>query len=514
MHTRRLAALLAVLGLLSVPARPARAEVPASGTRVAIGEGAPRFYMTYGHVEESELYAPISAPLQRLGVVLRRRGEDYEVLLDGRRRATWPIVTRRQAVPETGEHPCVLVMGGNVFVPVRAVSRLLRGRVGWSEAENLVTLQPPRPSASEPARPPSSAPEAAPALLSAVEVTAAGRGVRVRVHASRTVEPSWVALQHLNPPRIALDFRNARWADSIRLPGGVGAVSGVRTGSPEPGTARLVLELRSATVRLTALEVRGDGVVASVGSGPSIARAQVDSEVARALERRRRGWSLRASRGGLRLDEPRSERLLPPLDLEPAPVRPGRFRAQPAATLAGRTICLDPGHGGHDPGSLGRQSRESVLCLKMALELKRELAELGATVVMTRTREVGMEEAERLARANASGADCLISLHCNSMPRPNMASGTETYYYTAQSARLAAALHPRVVGVVSGRDGGIRNYRRLYMVRRTVMPSVLLEIAFIDHRQDEALLRGPSFASELARSLAQGLLDYFGTDVD
>ena len=70
-----------------------------------------------------------------------------------------------------------------------------------------------------------------------------------------------------------------------------------------------------------------------------------------------------------------------------------------------------------------------------------------------------------------------------------------------------------MVGTVRGRDGGIRNNRALYVCRKTTMPSVLLEIGYINHERDEALLVDADFQNKLAGNLAQGVMDYFGTDL-
>jgi N-acetylmuramoyl-L-alanine amidase len=487
---------------------PAVAEVGATGTRVAVAGGPARFYMTYGDVEESELYAPIVAPIQRLGVRFQRRGDDHDVLLDGKTAATWPIVTSREDVPDTGEHPCVLMMGGSTFVPVRALGQLLKARIGWNPKENIVTFTPPAP-----AEPPPGAPAEGAATLTGVEIVEAAGGVRIRVRGSGSIRARWVPLQHLSPPRIALDFPNARWAEGIALPPASGDVAGLRMGTPQPGLARLAIDLRSPTPKLTALDARGDTVEATVGEGVQIAKALDAEAVVRGLERRLKDRKQKPFRGAIAREIGETAEA-PEIDLNPEPVRPGRLKVRPALSLAGRTICLDAGHGGSDPGAHGVANNESVLCLEMILELKAALERLGARTVLTREGDVRLQPAERIAAVHASGAEICISIHCNSMPRPNLASGSETYFRTEQSARLAAALHPRVVAAVKGRDGGIRRHRNFYMVAQPRMPSVLLEIGYINHEGDEALLADPGFRTRLAASLAKGVLDFFGTDVD
>ena len=76
---RRGAALASVLTIVSVCAAPARAEVGASGTRLSVAGGTARFYMTYGHMDEPELYAPIAPELKRLQITLQEEGDSYVV---------------------------------------------------------------------------------------------------------------------------------------------------------------------------------------------------------------------------------------------------------------------------------------------------------------------------------------------------------------------------------------------------------------------------------------------------
>src|SRR5688572_360788 len=115
-----LAGLVLAAGIL----QPAYAEVTASGTRLAVGDGQPRSYMTYGTLAAGELYAPIIGPLFRLGVTIDRQGDQVEVFLRGRSVAKWPVVNTREALSGDVKKPQVLVMGGNVYFPVRKLSEI------------------------------------------------------------------------------------------------------------------------------------------------------------------------------------------------------------------------------------------------------------------------------------------------------------------------------------------------------------------------------------------------------
>jgi N-acetylmuramoyl-L-alanine amidase len=488
--------------------------------------------MTYGHADEPELYAPIVPELARLQVAFQRRGEDFLVFYRGNKIGEWPIVRSREDVPETGENPCVLVLGGNVYVPVRKLAELLPIDVKWDKKSNLVAVVPGAPKNGTAQAPtgirPSVRQEIQAITLSGITVEQNGAGVQIHVRSSAPVRPTWLNIK--NPQRIALDFPNARWADGIQVPAGVGVVNSFRTGQPTPATARLVMDVPGPQIRLTAVTIQQGEVQASVGTGAEVRTVKVDPAVQQQIAldqqiraiiiRNRPGYRI-TSRGGtgIGLDGSRINGLPDGPDSgEPGdggnPVQPPLdppHRRIPAGDLAGKLICVDAGHGGHSAGAKGLNNLEKDLCLGMAMQLKGALQARGATVIMPRTDDsyVGLDE--RCQFANSRGADLFISIHCNSTPRRNSASGSQTYWRTPQSLRLAQTLHPYLLGAVRGRDGGVHN-ASFAVIRETVMPSVLLEIAYINNERDEQLLANPSFHGNLAENIAKGVLEYFGTE--
>lgn len=107
----------------------------------------------------------------------------------------------------------------------------------------------------------------------------------------------------------------------------------------------------------------------------------------------------------------------------------------PAATAdAGRgnqlrTVVIDPGHGGKDPGCMTSRNRESRIVLKIALQLakkiKTDMPEVR--VILTRASDHFVDLAERAAIANRNRADLFISIHVNAHPKSKTLHGTETY---------------------------------------------------------------------------------------
>lgn len=522
LHRVALAATLSLVAL-GFQAIPAAAEIDASGTRLSIAGGAPRFYMTYGHFADAELYAPVMQPLRRAGVTFERVEDDYVLYIRGQKtQERWAIVRSRDEVPETGE-PCVLELGGQTFVPLKSIIRLAKLPYRWEKGSNQVVINPAGPGRLNPAV--TVKVDEKGVVLSGVSVEPKGAALQLRIRTSGAVEPRALRVSSDNSPRLCLDFRGAQWADKLVLPAAMGDLKALRVGYPPSGNvARLAVEVSAGEFNITSLRVERDEVVATISRGIQYRMASVapDAREEIALRRRRDLLVFAKGRGGEigGQEGPLDDNILRPIPGGGSvlPELPGgpefdNSRFNPAANLRGRNIVVDAGHGGRHAGAKGLYNLEKDLCLKMAIELQQALEARGANVIMTRTSDVFVSLDARCQIANRSGADIFISIHCNSMPRRNMQSGSETYWHSSeQSRRLARALHPRLVRAVKGRDGGIRN-RSFQVIRETSMPSVLLEIAYINNTLDEQLLADTSFHGRLAENLAQGVLDYFGKEV-
>lgn len=185
--------------------------------------------------------------------------------------------------------------------------------------------------------------------------------------------------------------------------------------------------------------------------------------------------------------------------------------------LAGRTIVVDPGHGGRDPGAIGPGgTQEKDVNLAIALQLARYLEQAGARVVLTRDRDVYVDLATRTRLANALRADAFISIHSDAIGAGRTASGTGTFYHPAPgeppdrsaSGRLGEAVQREVLAAIGLPDRGVRQ-RAFYVLLHTEMPAVLVEVAFIDNPAEEKLLRDPEFQRRAAAGIAQGVLRFF-----
>ena len=180
--------------------------------------------------------------------------------------------------------------------------------------------------------------------------------------------------------------------------------------------------------------------------------------------------------------------------------------ATPAFAL---TVVIDAGHGGHDRGGMpGQRIPEKTYALDVAKRLRSTLENAGVKTVMTRTGDYFVSLGGRCAVANRRRGTVFVSIHFNGAPREG-ANGIETYYYSRQSASLAAAIHRRVVSAAGTENRGVRR-RSFYVIHNTRGPAVLVECGFLTNRREGARISGsPGHRQGLANAIARGILDRY-----
>jgi N-acetylmuramoyl-L-alanine amidase len=180
--------------------------------------------------------------------------------------------------------------------------------------------------------------------------------------------------------------------------------------------------------------------------------------------------------------------------------------------LQGVKVCVDPGHGGSEKGSIGCSGEpESQLNLAIASKFKMALQQQGATVIMTReTQGENPSLNKRVDIATNEQADFLISIHNNALPDgrdPWQEHGTSDFWYHPQSMELARCLKDAVVEKIGFPDLGAR-WQNLALARGTAMPSVLVEVGFMIHPDEFAKLINENTQTEIAQALCAGLIKY------
>src|SRR2546421_10107060 len=175
-----------------------------------------------------------------------------------------------------------------------------------------------------------------------------------------------------------------------------------------------------------------------------------------------------------------------------------------SAFAQSRTIIIDPGHGGHDRGGVpGQRISEKDKCLDVGLRLRRLLIADGFRVIMTRDTDVFIPLPTRVAIANAHPGANFVSIHFNCASRSG-ANGIETYYFRSDSAGLAQSIHRNVVSSAPSENRGIRR-RGFYVLRRTSIPSVLVECGFLTNPTEGRLALTGDYRERLAEQIARGV---------
>ena len=248
---------------------------------------------------------------------------------------------------------------------------------------------------------------------------------------------------------------------------------------------------------------------------------------------------------------PRSESLTaPPVESTPGLELPLPTPPQPAQPRAKsfKTIVIDPGHGGKDPGARGqRGTEEKDITLKVALKLRDLLSrQRGIRVLMTRERDEFIELEDRAKFANGQEADLFVSIHVNSHPQRSV-KGIEIYHFGEAKDQRALEVAARENGTPLNSTGvgweylvadlltakkieeslelawtakeamvtnltdhyvlvdhGVKT-APFYVLRFTSMPSILAEIAYISNSAEEDLLRTGLFTTRVAEALMEGV---------
>ena len=217
-----------------------------------------------------------------------------------------------------------------------------------------------------------------------------------------------------------------------------------------------------------------------------------------------------------------------------------------------RRVVIDPGHGGHDTGTIGADgTKEKDVALAIAKRLRTVLTEQGLEVVLTRETDRFVRLEERARLANVARGDLFISVHCNSLPQRNI-RGIETYTLnlasdryairlaarenatsekgmsdlqflladlatranTEESVRLANQVQSGLVSSLRSKDGKIRDLGTkealFYVLLGTKMPAILVETGFLSNTEEEKRLASPGYQDDVARAIASGIQGFLG----
>ena len=205
------------------------------------------------------------------------------------------------------------------------------------------------------------------------------------------------------------------------------------------------------------------------------------------------------------------------------------LRYKTPVKLGMKTIMIDAGHGGSDPGAINGSHKEKVYTLQIAKRLQTQLEKLGFRVIMTRTGDTYPTLQERSALCKKYKPDLFISIHCNSATSKTPA-GIETYRavpvggtetkgskvktekqsaneYDANNSRLAYEIQKGMLAATKGTDRGIR-HQAIYVTGNATCPAVLVEVGYLSNDAEVKKIASADYQNKIVSGILAGLAGY------
>lgn len=196
-------------------------------------------------------------------------------------------------------------------------------------------------------------------------------------------------------------------------------------------------------------------------------------------------------------------------------------------TLGDRTVLIDAGHGGVDPGAVGvSKVLEKDITLAVSKRLQVLVQQSGAKTIMVREddRDLGSSQgllrrkredlAQRIQLAMDSQAEVYISIHANTFPDARL-TGAQTFYHSdsLEGKRLAQAIQQEVNAMTKSKRV-IKGNQDIYVLKRANQAAVTVELGFLSNPEEEQLLATPEYQQRLAVAIFKGLSVYFSNQYE
>lgn len=171
-------------------------------------------------------------------------------------------------------------------------------------------------------------------------------------------------------------------------------------------------------------------------------------------------------------------------------------------------ICIDPGHGGCQPGAVYQGIREADLTMPMCLELSHRLERMGHSTTLTRLADVDVSLRERCRISDAFGADLFLCMHLNAASSPD-ANGSEIWVWTGSRAFMPAREIQRgIVEATGARDRKVRETQKYYVLRHTKALAMVIEPGFMSNPGELLMLRDAEYQGKIVDAIARGVQKY------
>lgn len=176
-----------------------------------------------------------------------------------------------------------------------------------------------------------------------------------------------------------------------------------------------------------------------------------------------------------------------------------------------KIICVDPGHGGIQPGAVNGRFKEKTATLAIGLKLRDKLKEAGFKVVMTRDTDIDVSLASRCKISNEASANAFISIHLNSC-HSDEPHGAETWKWHKTrpfSKTLADAVQADLVAATGAKNRGVKESDVYYVLKHTKASALVVECGFISNNEECRKLFNPDYQDKIAEGITRGIIKAF-----
>jgi N-acetylmuramoyl-L-alanine amidase len=349
------------------------------------------------------------------------------------------------------------IIDSRTMIPVRFVSEAVGCKVSWDEKNRIVGIASPVSEED---------------LTAIKSIELSHEGDKVVVNADKEIT-DYTSFKMANPSRLVFDINNAKL--------------NIEDGTIETEGNPFFKSIRYSQYTRDSVRIVADLMNASSGS---VSRSD----------------SLRTAYMTFEVNDPTD---LPSV----------------AAGASQKLVVIDPGHGGSDTGSRGFENdapvmNEKDINLDIALRLQKMLEAAGARIYMIRTEDVTIPLYDRQDTANSLGASLYVAIHNNSYTNTNI-NGTEVHYHGKNDPpmdgisgmALAENLQSTLVANLGLFDRGIKESPELAVLRRTVMPAVIIEGAYISNPGDLNYMKTDDFREKYAMSAAKCIIEALNSSV-
>lgn len=186
-----------------------------------------------------------------------------------------------------------------------------------------------------------------------------------------------------------------------------------------------------------------------------------------------------------------------------------------------RTIIIDPGHGGGDPGKVGiNNALEKDLNLQISEKLKNHLEDKGFTVIMTRTTDTGLNESndtnkkiadlkKRVSLINDTNPPLVVSIHQNSYPQESV-KGAQVFFYShsKEGETAAKVLQTALKAADPENTRQAKANDTYYLLKKTKPATVIVECGFLSNSEEAGKLTTEDYQEKIAEAVCSGIIQY------